>query len=575
MQKNKHRVHMHLQKFLTVPDKGRPQMIFWFTLSMTFTASFGMQVLQKAFSGEYLIMDDARQYVFWMQRFVDPELFPNDLIADFYQSVSPRGFSGFYQLMAMVGINPIVLNKLLPIVLGLSTTGYCFAVCIELLPVPAMGFVGSLLLSHTLWLHDNLVKAIATGFSYPMFLAFLYYLLRCSWLGIGISIALLGTFYGPLMLVAAGILILRLVCWDSWPIRFSPHRSNYIICAVGIGVALLVILPYLLQSSEFGPAIAAAKARNLPEFLPGGRTSFFYDDQPWNFWFRASRSGIQLSLNPPLLGVGFLLPVLLRFPPSPLAKQVSRDVIVLLQLLLSSLTLFFLAHALLFRLFLPSRYTIHSLTILMAIAAGIALILILDGIFRACSRRSLLALGATVLIGALLILYPSLVWKNAFPRTRYIEGTEPALYEFFQQQPKDILIASLSEEADNLPTFAQRSVLIAWEYALPYQVGYYNQIRQRATDLIRAQYSPDIKLVQDFINTYRIDFFLLDRIAFTPEYFNRKGWFRQWKPLAKEALANLEGDTPPAMLSTLKSCSVFESENLVVLEAECVAAPHK
>jgi len=32
-------------------------------------------------------------------------------------------------------------------------------------------------------------------------------------------------------------------------------------------------------------------------------------------------------------------------------------------------------------------------------------------------------------------------------------GEVPALYEFFQKQPKDILIA-LAEEANNLPTFS-------------------------------------------------------------------------------------------------------------------------
>ncbi len=566
---------MHLQKFLTAPETNKLSFrtIFWFTLSMTFSASFAIEVLQKAFRAEYAITDDARQYVFWMQRFVDPGLFPNDLIADFYQSISPPGFSAFYQLMATLGIHPMMLNKLLPIVLGLIATGYCFAACVEILPVPAAGFVGSLLLNQNLWLGSDLTTAAAKSFLYPTFMAFLYYLLRRSWLGVGLTVALVGTCYAPLMLVASGILILRLVSWDSWQIRFSRNRSDYLLCAVGLGVAFLVILPYLVESSAFGPAITATEARKLPEFFDGGRTEFFYEDR-WNFWFQASRSGIRLSLNPPLVGIGLLLPVLLRFPSRfPLTKQVNREVILLIQLLGSSLTLFFLAHALLFKLFLPSRYTVHSLKILMAIAAGVALILVLDGIFQACSRRKLLAVGATLAIAALLILYPSLVWKSAFPRAHYEVGSDPALYEFFQKQPKDIVIASLSKEADNLPTFAQRSVLVAWEYALPYQVGYYRQIRQRATDLIRAQYSPDIQLVRDFINTYGVDFFLLDRDAFTPQYLSRKEWFRQWKSLTQEALTNLEGDVPPALLSSLKHCSVFQSDRFIVLEAKCVEAP--
>jgi hypothetical protein len=34
-------------------------------------------------------------------------------------------------------------------------------------------------------------------------------------------------------------------------------------------------------------------------------------------------------------------------------------------------------------------------------------------------------------------------------------------------QPQDIRIASLAEEANNIPTFAQRSILVGREYAIP------------------------------------------------------------------------------------------------------------
>lgn len=67
-----------LHKFLTAPEAGKstPMMRFWFSLSMTFAAIYGTLALQKAFSGEYVVQDDARQHVFWMRRFLDPELFP-------------------------------------------------------------------------------------------------------------------------------------------------------------------------------------------------------------------------------------------------------------------------------------------------------------------------------------------------------------------------------------------------------------------------------------------------------------------------------------------------------------------
>ncbi|MCA1994800.1 MAG: hypothetical protein LDL41_22545, partial [Coleofasciculus sp. S288] len=177
------------------------------------------------------------------------------------------------------------------------------------------------------------------------------------------------------------------------------------------------------------------------------------------------------------------------------------------------------------------------------------------------------ALGATILLGLTLIIYPAF-WDN-LPWTGYIQGRMPALYEFFQKQPKDSLIASLSDEVNNLPTFSQRSVLVGSEYAIPYHVGYYRPFRQRTLDLIQAQYSPDLAQVQNFIQKYGIDFWMLEQTALTSEYIVNNPWLNQYQP-AKDALAKFPQGTIPALSTVMKRCAVFEGEGLVVLEADCI-----
>ncbi|NEQ85703.1 MAG: hypothetical protein F6K26_38040, partial [Moorea sp. SIO2I5] len=83
-----------IQRLLTSPCNKRftPQVIFWFSLSLTFTLVYSLLALREAFSGEYIVQDDARQHIFWMMRFLDPELFPKDLIADYFQTVAPAGY---------------------------------------------------------------------------------------------------------------------------------------------------------------------------------------------------------------------------------------------------------------------------------------------------------------------------------------------------------------------------------------------------------------------------------------------------------------------------------------------------
>jgi len=556
----------------------------------------------RAFSADYVIQDDARQHVFWMQRFTDPELFPGDLIADYFQSVAPQGYAGLYHILAPV-INPILLHKLLPLVLAIVTAGYCFGVCLSLFEVPFAGFAGSLLLQQCLWIQDGLISATPKAFIYPLLLAVLYHLLKKEVLATGLAVTLLGIFYPQGVLICSGVFLLQLFWSPRLPVSPSPRSvseaeprlpvspSPRLVSEaeprlpvspsprlpvspsplVGLVAGILVLLPYALSASDFGPAIAADAAKLMPEFLPGGRSAFFGED-PWRFWF-SSRGGVRLSLEPPLMALGLLLPLLLKFPGRfPLAQKIHRDIAILSHLIISSLALFFTAHLLLFKLHLPSRYTQHSLRIVVAIAAGISLALIIDALFAAMQtigggKRKLWLWPIPALLVIVLIFYPATV-KN-FPWTGYTIGQFPALYQFLQQQPKDITIASLSEEANNLPSFAGRSILVGREYAIPYHTGYYNQFRQRVLDLITAQYSPDIAPVQEVIKKYGIDLWLVDGGAFAPGYLGGNSWLMQY-PETKEAKDRLKANQLPAITQYLPRCTIFQTNDIFILSAPCI-----
>lgn len=567
----------HLHRFLTGTTKHN--LIVWLMLSLVISTLYGTLALQFAFSSQYVVQDDARQHVFWMRRFLDPELFPNDIIADYFQSVAPLGYRALYHFMAGIGIDPIVLSKVLPLVLGLVTTGYCFGVAVQLLPIPLTGFIASVLLNQNLWMQDGLISGTPKAFIYPILLAFLYYGMRQSLIGMGIAIALLGLFYPSLVLVCAAFLILHLWRFNRKFPCVSHNRRDYVFCFTGLAVAFAVLLPYRINLSEFAPVITATQAKSLPDFLSQGRTRFFINDA-WSFWFNG-RSGIRIdtALAPPLSYLGLLLPVVLRYPSRfPLAKQITGNMGVLVKFLLASAILFLAAHALLFKLHLPSRYTQHSLRIAIALAAAIVLTLILDAVF-ACTeapRRvfsvklgQVLAFGLISVIGITLVGYPHLV-LNTFPWTAYIGGNVPTLYEFFQQQPKDSQIASLVEEANNLPTYAQRSILVGREYAIPYHWGYYRPFRQRMSDLIEAQYSPDLAIVQEFIKKYGIDFWLLPTTPLTAESIANDSWLMQYQPAANQAIAKLEAGKQPVLASLRSDCAVWETQGLMVLEAECI-----
>jgi hypothetical protein len=573
----------HLQRFLTTPvETNRDTRVwFWFSLSLGVAMIYSLMGLQEAFSSPWVIHDDVRSHVFWMWRFVDPSLFPNDLIADYFQSVAPWGYTHLYKGAIALGLDPLTFNKLLPLPLVLITTGFCFWISQMIVPLPAASFIATVLLNQTTWNTHDIPSATPRAFIYPLFLGFVYFLMRRSLIPCLITIVLQGLFYPQTLFLSSGILVLRLVRFQKRRLTWSPDRQDYWFCGLGLALVFFLLLPYALKISDYGPALTAADARTLPTLEGDGRKNFFFDD-PLKFWFCGERSGM-FPYNwckyerPPQLWGAIALPILLCFPKRfPLARNLSNQSVILIHILLSSLGMFFLAHLLLFRLHLPSRYTKHSIRMMVAIAAGIAFILLLEAGLRWANGRSPNAFGGKTLptLGCIALLaivtfgYPFLM--DDYPNPDYVEGHPPELFEFLADQPVDSLIASLSEQANNIPSLSKRSILTASEIANPYHVGYYNQIRQRTTDLLRAQYSLDKQDVQTFINTYGVDFWLVDVNAFKPTYIENNSWTRQIEPLATESMRTLQAGKKPVVERLMRECDVFRKQGRIVLDTECM-----
>ncbi|MBD2023377.1 hypothetical protein [Leptolyngbya sp. FACHB-711] len=544
---------------------------FWLSLSLTFAALFGILGLQKAFANFYIVQDDARQHIFWMQRFLDPQLFPNDWIADYFQSVAPWGYSGFYRVFAAIGIDPLLLSKLLPPLLGLIATYYGFRLALQLLPVPLTGFLACLLLNYLFWSQDDLASATPRAFMLPIFLAFLHFLLKRSLLACLILIALEGLFYPQFVFVFAGLLLWLPLRWQSGRLRLSENRWDYWFCGAGLLVAFLVLLPYALVTTQFDPVVSVAEAKQLPDFYVGGRNPFFYPD-PLYFWLVSFRGGLFPTFKPFLLAIGFLLPLLYLKPLRnrlPLLRQTKP--LMLLQITIVALGLFMMAHLLLFRLHLPSRYSAYTLRIVLVYAAAIVLTVAFDGLLHGLQRSRQIGIKAIAwaLIGVTtvtLLLYPSYAYP--FMKVNYKTGPNPQLYQFFAQQPKDTIIASLVQDIDFVPTFAKRPILVGREYAIPYHDGYITPFRQRANDLIRAQYSLDRAALTDVIRTYGIDFWVVSRDSFRPEFL-KNTWIRQYPEAIEQAVANLQQGTP-ALARQRQRCTVQRDGNLIVLDATCL-----
>ena len=320
--------------------------------------------------------------------------------------------------------------------------------------------------------------------------------------------------------------------------------------------------------------MTAAQARTMPEFLPGGRLPFFFPSF-FGFWLDGTDSGIQVSSNPPLITIGLLLPGLLKFRPQiPLLKELRSEWKLLPQLAITGVVGFFIAHLMFAKLHFPSRYTTHSWRVAMAVSAGIVLAIGLNSLLNwarqaRSSVRPLLVHGMIVVLMLIAALYPHLVWKD-FPNTGYVTGTNPELYRFLQASPKSSLTAYLGLDGSNLPMFGQRSTLTAQEYAVPFHLGYYRQIRQRMLELLEAQYSSDLALAKQLIERYHIDYWLVDRAAFKPEYLRSYRWFRLFEPETGRAIAHLSAGKLGAIARIMPQCRLTTAGGVTILDGQCI-----
>ncbi|MGJ3250237.1 MAG: hypothetical protein ACFE0J_03740 [Elainellaceae cyanobacterium] len=559
-------------------DRPHPVRWGWLCLSLMAPLYYGLLAIQHAFSQRYVVQDDARIHIVWLQRFVDPQLFTHDVIADYYSAIQSVGFQWVYGLMAHIGITPLVFAKLLPLGLAIIATVYLFHVAHYLLPVPMSGVLVALIFNQNIWLKDDLVSATPRAFVYPLFAAFLYYLVRRSPLPCLMTIFLQGLFYPQLMLVEVGILTLRLIHWKG----LSAKRSRQSTYAVWLGAIAIVGFMLLVFSSgvsnQVGDLVTAEQMKAMPEFQPEGRREYF-GVHPIQFWFSGA-SGLRFPLFPPIIGIGVLLPWFAKAR-SPLAQHLTRDIRILGQCVIASLGLFGAAHLLFPTLYLPSRYTFYSLRVVMAIATGIVLTILLDRLRRwvltqrqQYTRLPLYTSMKIWLMGLLaiaIVVVPAIpAW--VIPCQGWVIGTTPSLYQFLAQQPNDTLIASLTAETNNIPAFAQRSVLVSEELALPYHPEFYTVMTQRIRDTLAVQYSPDLSTVQSLLNTYGIDYLIVDRDFQQPLYLSRQHWLLNSSIRAevRQVKARLEQGQLPAIAPLLGHCSVFAEKNLIALDAACI-----
>ncbi|MEM7065450.1 MAG: hypothetical protein AAF572_20080 [Cyanobacteria bacterium P01_B01_bin.77] len=567
---------------LTPSQVSNRQKTLGLLVSLLFALVYGLMAAQQAFAADYVIQEDARHYLFWMDRFANPNAFPNDLIADYLQSIAPVGYKLFFRTVsALTTLEPQTIAKLLPLPLGLITAGFFYQLTLAVFPLPLTGVIASVLLSQSMWCAQDVASATPRAFVMPLLVPLLLYFMRQQWrLSLG-CLGLLAFIYPPVALVAGTLYVANVIRFRALrkSVRLSQlvDRDKLGLAAAAILIVALGILPSYLSSQSFGPVVTMAQAHTLPEFQPGGRHPFFRDNllYYWLGWLSSQSGLFKRSMFTPVTMLAALLiwPMYLVRKRFALFNTIRPTWRVFIKLILVSLFWFVMAYGIAFRLFMPVRYTGHSFLVIVPILSAIAWTLLIDWGCQVALRSHWPSWGASLvllIIGLPLFFYYPLLLNN-FPKPNNVVGSQAAVYEYLQTQPQNTLVVSVDRQASDIPSFGRRSVLVAPEYGNAFHLSYYQPMRERATALLAAQYTNDPVLVQRFIQQYGITLWLVHQQAFTPEYLGKQTyWTNNYKTLAAEILSRLNQGHTLALQGAVNRCTQLETDQFWLLESSCI-----
>ena len=443
-----------------------------------------------------------------MQQWVDPQLFPGDLLAGYARAYVSWGVKGLYWLASPL-MDPLNFSKWLPGLLFVFL-GWCFFRLGSCLGSRRVGWFALGVYWLMPFFLDNLAGGLARAFAAPLLAYFCLCWLEARPWGLGLALLLQALFIPYIFLVTAGATLLAWLAGRTGRVSSPPFLNWGHIFLVALGTGLVLLMDHQFQAAGYGPLVCATDMVNHPEYTSQGRypilpvASFFWElVSPWQDIPPFREGGIIIgALGCALvLGLAFYGGVRVRW------HDLKSWVQPFGYLLLSSAILYLLARVFLLKLFVPGRYLEYTLNLVYCL--GLALCL------ETALRPRLWPRGGAAAALLIVVVLSGLRLQGVglFDYAAY----QP-LYAALAQTPKAALTAGHPNLMDNVPTFAKRRALATFELAHPWSKGYWQQVKPRLEDLFTAYYAEDPQVVRDFCRKYKISFLVVDDRHFSPEF---------------------------------------------------------
>jgi len=471
------------------------------------------------FSNFFRINEDVRQQVYWMQRWLDPGLYPDHWLTEYARQYTSWGVRALYRAGALF-LHPFWFGKVVAGLLFTILGGTLFAVGRTLRDRRlAWGLLGTFWLM-PVFLH-NIAGGLARAFAAPLLALFLL-----SWMGrrarlMGLILVLEALLIPYVFLLCGTALVLGRL---GGVIGFTPpppflNRTRHWVLLLASGV-LVFAFNRSMEAAGFGPLASLEQMFGHAEYTALGR--YHVVPAPSVLYEILCRPLESIAPFEECGAYGGILGVIgiaaLLFHGGRRADwRVPRGRAQALgSLALASLLLFFAARILLVELFIPSRYLEYS------VALGWCLVLAICS--TALWRRGFGRTGGPLLVAACAVLGTMRLHNQGLCD---YSGYRP-VYEAVQELPRDVLIAGHPFLMDNVQTFGGRKAFLTYELSHPWSVGLWARQKPMLEEFFGAYYAADPRIVEAFCLEYGVDYMLVQERDFTPGFLKRSRAFIPW-----------------------------------------------
>ncbi len=517
----------------------------------------------------YTIQDDARQFLAWMSRLDDAAAMPGDLLADYWQSVCPPFYRFIFAAANAVGLDPTLFARLLPVALLFLSAWMAWRVAMLMTKRPVAAFVAAALIVGFVGHEDSIYSATPRAFSAPLFLVFLYGLLRDrGWVMIP-ALFLLGLLYPTTALVGLTMLGLSRIGWR--PFRIDLSARSWLLGGLGAAAVLLAILPFAGSTGQWEPTLSVSEALAMPNLgTPEGRSTIVGLGGGIDYLCSA-RMGLLPEIVPCWSTSMAALPnLLLMVPMLLLAWRAARGCryqpgeepgdLLHSWALVAAIAWWAVAVAVAFSLHLPSRYTQRTLSILEFLAIGQMLGLLLDRRLQGKRRP----VGTIAIAGALgLFLLASFLT----PTPGLSQPVDKAAIDRIAAMPPGTIVGGVSDQLDYIPALTGRPTLATIEHSIPYHTLYFTPLRERLEGALAAVSSPDPAVLADYVTRYNVQVIAVDRALF--DYGELPVRWLTVVPEPVRDAQELLGHGPSALQQRAGRCLLHDGA-LVLLDAPCL-----